>query len=317
LNGRIELGNAHLRIGPLVTNVAELWDQGGENLEKPLWRMLDTEISRIEVKPQIEALWTRAFTPIAVGKKPVSWLVLRPESLALTQPAIGHGALTLSLTLAARGKVVVQDQAPPNPPTPLPKPAVLSETSNRFKVAIPFLLPYAEAERLALSSLTHNPPRVAGMTLTFSSLRILPSRDDVVVEMRFCARPAWDVTGWFAPCAHLYLRGTPAFDPRTRTMRVTGLHYDIASANAQLRILHTIASEKIAGMIGHTLVFDVSRQIAREEEQTREQLAIPHGKTFAISARIESFDAPAFSWTGDGFLAFFSATGTMDAVFKP
>ena len=32
LNGRIELSNAHLRVGPLVTNVAEVWDQGGESL---------------------------------------------------------------------------------------------------------------------------------------------------------------------------------------------------------------------------------------------------------------------------------------------
>ncbi|HEX4105428.1 MAG TPA: DUF4403 family protein [Rhizomicrobium sp.] len=317
LSGRIELSNAHLRIGPLVTNVAEIWDQGGENLEKPIWHMLDAQISRIEVKPQIEALWVRAFAPIAIGRKPVSWLVLKPESVALMQPAIAHGALTLSLALAARGEVLVQDQVPSNPPTPLPKPAALSEASNRFKVAIPFLLPYAEAERLALSTLTRNPPRVAGMNLAFSSLHILPSREDVVVETRFCARPAWDITGWFAPCAHLYMRGRPAFDPVTRTVRVTGLHYDITSANAAARILQAVASEKFADMLARTLVFDVSRQIAHEEDQTREQLAMPHGKAFSISAHVESFGAPVFSWTRDGFLAFFSATGTMDALFKP
>ena len=317
LNGRIELDNAHLRIGPLVTNVAELWDQGGESLEKPIWRMLDTEISRIEVKPQIEALWTRAFTPIAIGKNPVSWLVLRPQSVALMQPAIAHGALTLSLALAARGEVLVQDQAPSNPSTSLPKASPLSEASNRFRVAVPFLLPYDRAEQLALSSLARNPSRVAGMKLVFSSLHILPSREDVVVEMRFCARPGWDITGWFGSCAHVYLRGAPAFDPVTRTMRVAGLHYDVASANAGLRIFRAVASAKIAGAIGHALIFDVSRQIAQEETQIRDQLAMPHGKTFSISAHVESFGVPTFSWTKDGFLASFSATGTMDAAFKP
>jgi hypothetical protein len=317
LNGHIELSNAHLRVGPLVTNLAEVWDQGGESLSKPIWRMLDNQISRIEVKPQIEALWVHAFAPIAIGRKPVSWLVLRPENLALMQPAIGHGALTLSLALAVRGEVLVQNEMPANPPTPLPKPAALSEASNRFGLVIPFLLPYAEAEQLALSSLTRDPPRVAGMRLAFSSLRILPSAQDVVVETRFCARPEWDVTGWFAACAHVYLRGTPAFDSVARTMRVTGLHYDIASANAALRILRAAASAKLTEMIGHTLVFDVSRQIAREESQARDQLAAPHGKTLSISAHVQSFGTPAFSWTKDGFLALFTAMGNVDVAFKP
>ena len=317
LNGRIELSNAHLRVGPLVTNIAQLWDEGGQSLEKPLWRMLDGRISRIELKPQIEALWAGAFAPIAVSKKPIAWLVLRPESLALMQPGIGHGALTLSLALAARGEILVQDQAPFNPPTPLPKPAALSQASNRFRVAIPFLLPYAQAEQLALSSLRRNPPRVAGMTLAFSSLRILPSAQDVVVETRFCAAPGWDFTGWFASCAHVYLRGEPAFDPVTRTMRVTGLHYDLASANAALRILRVVAASKFANMIGQTLVFDVSREIGREEDEVRAQLATPHGKALSISANVQSFGAPSFSWTRDGFLAVFSATGAVNAMFKP
>ncbi|HUO02681.1 MAG TPA: DUF4403 family protein, partial [Rhizomicrobium sp.] len=282
LNGRIELSNAHLRIGPLITNVAEVWDQGGESLSKPIWRMLDNQISRIELKPQIEALWAHAFAPIAVGRKPVSWLVLKPESVALMQPMIGRGAITLSLALAARGEVLVQDRAPANPSAPLPKPALLSQASNRFSVAVPFLLPYAEAERLALSALKHSPPRVAGMTLTFSSLRILPSGQDVVVETRFCAEPGWDVMGWFGACAHVYLRGIPAFDPTTRTMRVTGLRYDIASENAALKIAREFASAKIADAIGRTLIFDPSREIGAMEQNIRDQLARPHGKTLSI-----------------------------------
>jgi hypothetical protein len=100
-------------------------------------------------------------------------------------------------------------------------------------------------------------------------------------------------------------------------MRVAGLHYDIASADAGLRIFRAVASAKITDAISHTLIFDVSRQIAQEETQIRDQLAMAHGKTFSISAQVESFGAPTFSWTKDGFLAFFSATGTMDAVFKP
>lgn len=315
-SGKIELSNAHLRVGPLVTNVTELWDEGGQNLSKPVWRALDAAIARVPLKPRIEALWARAFLPIAVAKKPRAWLVLRPEQIGLMQPEIGHGALTLSMALAARGEVLVQDEMPANPPAPLPEPVPLAQASDRFSVAIPFLLSYGRAERLALAALKHNPPRIAGMRLAFSALRILPSATDMVVETRFCADPDWDVVGWFASCAHVYLRGQPQFDPQRQTFRIVNLHYDIASANLMARILGVLASPSFTNRIARTLVFDESRQIARLEDEVRAQLAKPHGQAFSISAKVQSFGAPSFAWTRDGFLAFFSATGNVRAAFR-
>jgi Domain of unknown function (DUF4403) len=317
LTGHIDLSNAHLRIGPLTTNVAQLWDQGGEGLEKPIWRLLDNQIARVNLKPQIEALWTRAFVPVMVSKTPLSWLVLTPESLGLMQPELAHGALTLSLALAARGQVVVQDAMPINPATPLPSAVPLQQAYDRFSISLSFLLPYSQAEKFAMASLARNPPRVNGMTLSFSSVHIMPSGQDVVVETRFCGAPNWDFTDWFASCAHVYLRGRPAFDPATRTVRIDGLHYDVASADAMLHVLTLLASQKISNFIGKTLVFDVSHQLGHEEDQIRAELAQPHGKTLSLSGSVQSFGTPSFFWTRDGFLAFFSATGSVRAIFNP
>ena len=51
---------------------------------------------------------------------PISWLVLRPQTLGVSQPRLRDGAITLSLALSARAQVVVQDAVPDNAPTPLP-----------------------------------------------------------------------------------------------------------------------------------------------------------------------------------------------------
>ncbi|HUO01695.1 MAG TPA: hypothetical protein VMU31_02875, partial [Rhizomicrobium sp.] len=82
-------------------------------------------------------------------------------------------------------------------------------------------------------------------------------------------------------------------------------------------IAREFASAKIADAIGRTLIFDPSREIGAMEQNIRDQLARPHGKTLSISADVQSFGTPSFTWTKDGFLAFFSATGTVDALFKP
>ncbi len=65
-------------------------------------------------------------------------------------------------------------------------------------------------------------------------------------------------------------------------------------------------------MIGQTLVFDQSQPIARLEEDN-----VAHGVGQTASASyfrfppdVQSFGTPSFAWTKDGFVAFFSATGT-------
>lgn len=317
LCGRISLTNAHLRVGPLVTDVAELWDGSEQSLAAPVWRALDGGISRIELKPRIEALWMGAFQPIEVGRKPVTWLVLQPQSLGIVQPQIGDGKLTLSLAVTAKGEMVVQDQKPLNPPTPLPPPAPLTHVSNRFSIAIPFLLPYARAGQLALDRLEQKPLVTGGMKLIFSELRFLPSADDVVAETRFCADPEWDPIGWFASCGQVYLRGVPQFDPVTRIMRVTSLHYEVASANLMLKMMRAFAPKTLASVIQQHLVFDETREISRLEDQVRADLAAPHGQTLVVSARVETFGAPSFAWTRDGFLTYLSVDGEIDTAFKP
>jgi hypothetical protein len=42
-------------------------------------------------------------------------------------------------------------------------------------------------------------------------------------------------------------------------------------------------------------------------------LAKPQGRELSVSAKVESFGTPAFSWTADGFLALFSAKGQVSA----
>jgi hypothetical protein len=170
---------------------------------------------------------------------------------------------------------------------------------------------------LALDRLRQKPLRIAGAKLIFSELRILPSADDVVVETRFCADPDWDPTGWFASCGQFYLRGVPEFDPVTRIMRVTSLRYDIASANMMLDMMRAFAPKTLASVVEQHLVFDETQEIDRLEDQVRAELATPHGQALTISARIETFGAPSFAWTRDGFLALFSADGKIETAFRP
>lgn len=313
VDGAVTLDNGHLRIGPLVTNIAQVWNDNQESLSRPLWHSLDKQIGRLPLRPRVAQIWADAFRPIKVGKSPMSWLVLQPESLGVSQPRLRDGAITLSLALAAGARVVIQDTAPDNAPTPLPAAHILDAPSQGFAFNVPLLLRYGRASQLALASLARRPPKAGGMTVSFSRLQILPSGQDVVVATRFCADPSWDPFGWFSSCGDVYLRGVPVFDPAQKTIRVDHLHYDIASANLMLSAVKALAGDTLTNLLQTHLVFHEAGQIDRLESQITQLLARPEGRDLSVSAKVQSFGTPSFTWTADGFLAVFSAKGQVDA----
>jgi len=307
--GTVDLDDGHLRLGPIVTNVTSLWNHNQAALSQPLWRSLDRQIGRLPLNATIAKFWTAAFKPIRVAKSPVAWLVLRPKQLIVSQPLVRGGAVTISMGLAAEAHVAVQETPPDNPPTPLPPADTNESPSNDFSFAVPVLLSYDDAARLALASLAKRPPNVAGLTLKFSELAILPSKDDIVVSTRFCADPNWDPFGWFASCARIYLRGRPAFDAVKKTIQVTNLRYDIASADRMFQAVHALAGDDFVSALQSHLVFPLADRMDQLQQQITAVLAKPEGRDVVISAKLETMGDPQFTWTKDGFLAVLTARG--------
>jgi hypothetical protein len=312
--GSVMLESGHLRLGPVVTNIAKLWNDNQASLANPLWHSIDKRVSALPLQSRVAALWAKLFVPLRIGKSPVAWLVLRPEQLSVSPPHIGEGAVGISLGIVVRGHVVVQDQQPVNQPTPLPRARPMTSKSDAFSFAVPLLLSYDRAAQLAMASLSRKPPQIATMAIHFQQLRILPSGQDVVVAARFCADPHWDRFGWFASCGMIYLRGTPTFDRARQAIRISNLHYDIASAGLLLKTLHVLAGSALMQELQPHLVFDEKKEIGRLKSQIISVLAKPEGQDISISAHVQNFGEPSFTWTEDGFLAEFSAQGTVKPV---
>jgi Domain of unknown function (DUF4403) len=313
-SGVVTLADGHLRVGPVVTNIAQIWNDNQESLARPVWRSIDKQVSAIPLRSRVMMLWANAFVPQHVGKAPISWLVLRPEQLRIAQPSVQGGAIGISLGLTARAHIVIQDAQPANPVTPLPQVSIMTSPSNSFSVTMPLLVPYDRAASLAMTSLTKKPPQVADMTIRFRRLQILPSGQDVVVVANLCADPNWDWFGWFASCGTVYLRGVPAFDPVHQAIRIGDLHYDVASADIMLNTIRALAGSALAHRLQSDLVFDESKEIRRLKSQMTIMLAQPQGRDLSISAQVQSFGAPSFTWTSDGFLASLSARGNVHAT---
>jgi len=316
-DAHIQLDNSRLRLGPVKADFTDVLNNNEDVLARPLSRMLDREVEKsVHLRNQVERAWAMAFVPIRVAKNPMAWLVLAPERLKLSGPSVEHNALTLDLGLDVRARVVVQDKAPPRDASPLPPPSPLTEAAERFSFALPATISYADAAREALSSLEKKPPVVSGMPLRFTKLEFLPSRDDVVLLARVCVDQSWDPTGLLSACGTGYLRGIPVFDPETQSVRITHVRYDVLTENAVLAAMRELAGPEIPQALETRLTFSVSHDLAKLRDSVAKAIERPRGRDVTIAGHIDSFAAPSLSWNADGFVALFSASGTVHAEIR-
>jgi hypothetical protein len=311
--GSVQMSDAVVRLGPLTANLTDLWDHNEQHLTDPLFKTVDKRLAAdVKIRPSAEKFWARAWQPIRVGKRPEAWLLLSPERALVGQPVASGGAITVSLGIEARARVVLGDEpAPPATIPPLPAPGRLTAPSNRFSFIVPVTLPYDEAAKLALARLQKKPIRIAHASVFFKTLEILPSGQDVIVATRFCVSQDWDPTGWFDSCGEGYLRGVPQFDPVAGTIRIVNVHYDVATESAILSALKFLAGDEIGKALEKNLVFSVAHDLAKLDDEVQTALAKPQGKGIQIRGTVEHFGTPTLTWTATDFLAVFPAEGTV------
>jgi hypothetical protein len=317
--GTVDLSQAQLKLGPIKMSFADLWNRNQLHLTGPLFKALDQHVaSGIRIKPQAEKLWMKVQEPIRIGKAPSAWLVLEPERVRVSQPATRNNTMVVSMGVEVRAHVVVSDQPPhPGPDRALPSPAPLVAPSDRFAFVVPVLLPYGAAANLAMQHLEKAPLKLHGGRVRFEKLEILPSGEDVVVAARFCVSQSWDPFGWLDSCGEGYLRGVPQFDAHTNTIRIANVHYDIATEGMILSIMRWLAGDELSKTVQQQLVFPVARDIERVDQELRTALARPQGRDVVVTADVQNFGQPSLTWTKDGFLATFPASGTIHAVLDP
>ena len=120
-------------------------------------------------------------------------------------------------------------------------------------------------------------------------------------------------------CGEAYLRGAPQFDAHTNTIRITNVHYDIATEGMILSVMRFIIGDQLEKFLQTKLVFDVGHDIGRLDAELKTALARPQGRGVIVSGTVQSFGQPTLTWTKDGFLATFPASGTIraDLELKP
>lgn len=322
-DGTIRLNNGNLSVGPLKTDLANVWNANAELLSHPLFRQIDKKLAAdAQIARQAGSLWRLAARPIKIAAAPPLWLTLQPERIRIAPPEMTGNTLSIALGIDVRAQTFAQETPPAVPaPATLPAPAPRSAQKDSFRIYMPFVLSYDEAARLALAELTKKPMQIGGRTLSLTKLQIVPSGEDVVVAATFCLNSGADVLGLTSACGVGYLRGVPSFDAAHNVIRVDHLHYVIQKEDFLLSTGRALAAGDIERAMAKGLSFDVDKQLRASRQQLEKALAgnpAPKGAAgLQLSGHVARFGAQRLTWTKDGFLAQAFAEGDMRVAWHP
>jgi len=317
--GTIDLARADLRLGPITAELSGLLGNQSELIARPIFKALDKQIPKwANLRKQIAKVWAKANAPIEIGKDPPAWLVLAPQHVFVATPKVENDALVLAMGVRTQARVLLGGK-PDNrvlPILPAPEP-MRTRPQSRFHLQVDAVLPYGEAAALAARQLEAHPIIIAGSTrVSVSELQIIPSHDDVVVAARLCLDQRWSLFGWFEPCGHGYLRGTPEFDGGTGALRITRVSYDVGTINLLVGAWQKVTGSDFTRALEQRLVFDLSPQIAKVKDQLAAVLEKGARGDISVSGRMERFGAPKLSWSKDGFIAAFAAEGSIKTQLR-
>lgn len=188
----------------------------------------DTTIPQVaDLRPLADSLWRSFLAPTAMDTAGTLWLLMEPEAVRVT-PFVGTGpAITTTLTLQARPRIVAGAR-PPTRARPLP-PLALGAAPGDFRVPVEVTLPYAEVERQATALLA---AETAGESVTVDRVTVRGTGDTVVVAL--------GVRG--ALRGELTLVAVPRWDAAARTLVLEGLDWSLQSRGLLARVTSTLAA---------------------------------------------------------------------------
>ena len=313
--GVVRLERGKLKLGPVSMSLADLWNHNEEQLSRPLFKTLDRHLaSAVKVKPQAQRLWIKAFRPDP--HRQVAGSLADAFARADPRRPDAH-ASRCGDRFACRGDSRPRDCGTETANARQGSAAADAVTIDPTVQSLP--RGRAGGAELHARGRTRDGPvgkkpiHVGSTKIRFEKLAILPSGEDVVVEARFCVVQGWDWFGWFNSCGTGYLRGAPVFDAAHGILRITKLHYDLATADLILSAMRMLAGDALGSALQTKLVFDVSREIEKLHGQINKALTKPQGRGVEITGHVDRYGPPALTWTRDGFLATFTGEGHIRA----
>lgn len=287
------------KIAPLVNQqlqeVAKTIDRNAPNLTS--------------IRPMALQIWNTLQTPAEIA--PRTWLVIEPADVALS-PISGNGlAVSSSLMLRARMRVVVGAR-PATTARPLPPLRTAAPADSSLRVPFDVELPFPEANRL----LQENFGGQSFGATKIETISIAPAS----TAGRIVVETSVDYNGGLFKRYRgvVYLEATPVFDPATQTVSLQKLDYSLDPKRKSpfVRIADRFAHRTLRENIENGTRWSVAPQLATVRTEIDKALNRPLAPNVILSGHVTAIEPQSAAVEPNGIRITVVAAGNVAVEAK-
>ena len=254
-----------LKMGALNLPVGFIADIVLKQSRAVIARSIDEQARQnFNLRQLVSDTWQQMFEPVLISPEYNTWLLVNPQSIAMTPIVTNQEMLRSTILIESRPRVSLGSKPVSMTPAPLPL-FVLRNAENvqqDFFIQISTEVPYAEAERLAKSELQGETFREGKRSVRVEDIELFGQGTRLIVNTR--------LSGSYN--GNVYLSGRPFYNERKNTVDVRDLNFTLETRN----FLHKSAGWLLKGtlrkQIESNMNFLLDYNLAELKNQLQTQL---------------------------------------------
>lgn len=295
-------------IGPFKIHIAGLLgEEIQEALDKQARKLQDKVAGSLKLKHKAERAWKKLFEPKRLSRKPLSWLVMQPQSIHWQAPHSDAQNLYLSLGLVARLSTVLGPKPGGYAPTPLPPLSKQLAKPLGFRLQVPVLLDFAGIDASLLHKLGGRRVQLNHGALVLRGFETYASGQRLVLGVQFQAQGL--LGDWLNTRGSVYLTGVPHYDPATRVISVSDFNFTRQVDNPLVSFASWVLQDKLRQTLGQQLQWDATGEILDAQEDLNDDLNQPLGDGLYLAGELTQLQLLDMQLTARGIVLRFDAQG--------
>lgn len=304
-NGYKWISEPKVKIGffdvPITSIIEKIVDRELPNVTQ----IIDAEVGKINLKPQVETAWKAVQSPFLINEAYQAWLKVTPLEIMMTPLSNKGRNVRVGLGIKASTETFIGNKPSDAVMAAIPGLKLVNQLEEKFEVGLIAQIPYSQARKLAMD-------QTGGKTYEFmeGKYKITVVDLDVYGQSDFLVVAA-TLTGSLN--GKVFLKGKPLFDPKTNSLKMSELDYDLDTKNKLAKTADWLAHGKFLKLMEPYFSISVASQLEEAKKMIQKNLAgNQFNKNINLNGQLDQLTPEKIYLTESGIQAVISAKGKIE-----
>jgi|SRR5690606_4567218 len=288
---------------PIKGMISRLLNRNAEKITQAI----DKEVKEnFQIRDEVEKTWVMAQEPHLISEPYHTWLVNTPESIEARLPDARNGVMNLHIGIKGYTQTIISKVPPARTKiVKLPPLKIVDNLPQFFQVGLITSIGYREASEMAEKYLKGKTFHTSGgrYKIQVQKINLYGQEENLIIHAGLSGSIRGDI----------YLRGTPKYDPRSRSLYLENLEYDLNTRNVLVKAANWLLHGTFLKMMREALVFPITEELDNLTNTLRETMAnyaVADG--MILKGSLEEVNPEKIYLTPESINTVVNATGKLD-----